>query len=476
VNPTEMTTPAPAGAPAAIATDAATKLGSLTLSDVAALAKRSGDTEVLARRREAAWAFCQDRPFPGRLEELWRRTDISGLKWNDLEPFRAGHATVPSTAALSEPLREAVGPAEERAGLLVQIDSEVVYAERSADLAAKGVTFGTIAEAAGLQPALVERFLGATVRSDESRFTGLNAALRTGGAFLHVPKGVRLERPIRVVFAHRTPGLAIFPHLVVALEEGAEATVIEEYVSDGAASGPAVAASSGGSGASSIGVCVGVTELTVGPAATLHHATFQRWANNVYHFGTERVRVGRDARFHWTVAEVGAKLRKGDYEMYLEGEGAEAKLSGCYFGNATQHFDFHTYQNHLVGHSVSDLLFKGALRDRARTIYQGLIKIHKDAQRSDAYQANRNLILSDKARADSIPSLEIEANDVRCTHGATVGQVDDDQIFYLMSRGLTRHEAERLVIGGFFAPVLDRIPADSLRALVTAAVERKAEG
>jgi Fe-S cluster assembly protein SufD len=167
-------------------------------------------------------------------------------------------------------------------------------------------------------------------------------------------------------------------------------------------------------------------------------------------------------------------LRKADFEMFCEGEGAEAKLSGCYFGDGSQHFDFHTYQNHKIGNSTSDLLFKGALRGRARTIYQGLIKIHPNAQRSDAYQANRNLILSDKARADSIPSLEIEANDVRCTHGATVGQVDDEQLFYLMARGLTRHEAEKLIIGGFFAPVLDRIPSESLRDLVTAAVERKA--
>jgi Fe-S cluster assembly protein SufD len=128
----------------------------------------------------------------------------------------------------------------------------------------------------------------------------------------------------------------------------------------------------------------------------------------------------------------------------------------------------------VVGHSLSDLLFKGALRGRARTVYQGLIKVHKDAQRSDAYQANRNLILSDKARADSIPSLEIEANDVRCTHGATVGQVDEEQLFYIMARGLSRHDAERLIIAGFFEPVLERIPAESLRALVTEAVERKA--
>jgi Fe-S cluster assembly protein SufD len=161
-------------------------------------------------------------------------------------------------------------------------------------------------------------------------------------------------------------------------------------------------------------------------------------------------------------------------ELHLEGEGAEGKFSGCYFGNESQHFDFHTFQNHVVGNTTSDLLFKGALRGRARTIYQGLIRVHKNAQRSDAYQANRNLILSDKARADSIPSLEIEANDVRCTHGATVGQVDDEQLFYLMARGLAKPDAERLIISGFFEPVLERIPSPTLRALVTEAMDQKA--
>jgi len=458
VNPTEMTTPARAGAPA---TEEAPRLGSITQKEIAGLATRSGDNEFLSARRTAAWTRSQDTPFPSRLEELWRRTDISTFKWDDVIPYRAAHPTAAAAAALPSSLQEAIGPADERSALLVQIDSETVYAECAAEFAAQGITFAPIAEAARLHPALVERYLGATVRPEESRFTVLNAALRTGGAFLHVPKGVRVERPIRIVVSRQTSRLAQFPHIVVALEEGAEATVIEEYVS---------------AGEPGIGVCVGVTELTVGDGATLHFATFQRWGGNVYHFGTERVRVGRDARFHWTVTELGGKLRKADFEMFLEGEGAEAKLSGCYFGSETQHFDFHTYQNHRVGHGVSDLLFKGALRGRARAIYQGLIKIHPGAQRSDAYQANRNLILSNKARADSIPSLEIQANDVRCTHGATVGQVDDEQIFYLMSRGLDRHDAELLVIGGFFAPVLDRVPAESLRALVTAAVERKADG
>ncbi|HET7903515.1 MAG TPA: Fe-S cluster assembly protein SufD [Candidatus Eisenbacteria bacterium] len=469
MNPTETTTPAPAApaAPAHAATGAAPatadapKLGAVTEQDLAALSARSGDAPFLAKRRETAWAFCEKTPFPSRLEELWRRTDISSLKWDALTAFRAPHPAVDSVAALPEHLREAIGPEAERSAVLVQVDSETVYAERSPQFAKEGITFAPLAEAARLQPALVERWLGATIRADESRFTALNAALRTGGAFLHVPAGVQVERPIRIVLSRQTPDVAQFPHIVVVLEKGARATVIEEYLS---------------AGEPGTGVCVGVTEHVVGENADLDVATFQRWGTNVYHFGAARVRVGKDARFHWTVTELGGKLRKADFEMFCEGEGAEAKLSGCYFGDATQHFDFHTFQNHKIGHSVSDLLFKGALRGRARTIYQGLIKIHRDAQRSDAYQANRNLILSDKARADSIPSLEIEANDVRCTHGATVGQVDDEQLFYLMARGLTRHDAEKLIIEGFFTPVLERIPSESLRALVTAAVERKAAG
>ena len=441
-------------------TETTDRLGAMHAGAIADLARRSGDPDFLAQRRGEAWAFVEKTPFPGRLEELWRRTDISRFKWESVVAFREPHAAARSVAELPAAIRGELGPAEERSALIVHLDSSVVLAERDEDLARLGVTVSPIGEAARRDPALVRKLLGATVRYDESRFTGLNAALRSGGALVHVPAGVTVPRPIRLLISRQSPDLATFPHVVVALEKGSAATVIEEYFSPGGEPG--------------IGVNVGVSEITVGEGANLHLATFQRWGGNVYHFGSERVRVARDARFHWTFAALGGKLTKLDMEMHLDGEGTEVKFSGCYFGNETQHFDFHTFQNHNAGHSTSDLLFKGALRGRARMIYQGLIKVHKNAQRSDAYQANRNLILSDKARADSIPSLEIEANDVRCTHGATVGQVDEEQIFYLMARGLDRGEAERLIIDGFFEPVLARIPADSLRALVTESVRRKA--
>ena len=453
MNPTETMAPE--------RTETGLRLGALTKESIAERARRAGDPEGLLQRRADAWAFCEKTPFPGRLDELWRRTDISALKWDRvlLEDGEGVPARYRSADDLPAMLREEVGPASERSALIVQIDSNVVLVEEDAELSRQGVTVLPIAEAARKRSQLVERLLGRTVRFDESRFTGLNAALLSGGALIHVPAGVTVARPIRVMFSRRRADVGTFPHLVVALERGATATVIEDYFSTPEDGG---------------GVHVGVGEITVDEGANLHLATLQRWAGNVHHFGVERVRVGRDARFHWTFAGLGGKLTKMDMEMHLDGQGSEAKFSGCYFGNETQHFDFHTFQNHIVGHSLSDLMFKGGLRGRARTVYQGLIKVHKDAQRSDAYQANRNLILSDKARADSIPSLEIEANDVRCTHGATVGQVDEEQLFYLMARGLARPEAEQLIIEGFFEPVLERIPAESLRALVTQAVERKA--
>jgi Fe-S cluster assembly protein SufD len=451
VNPADTLAPARLDEPIA--------LEAIKADDIAARSARDGEPAFLARRRAEAWAFAERTPLPGRLEELWRRTDVSGAGWNRLLVERASRPAVASLAELPGPIRDEIGPASERSALLVQIDSGVVHCEIDDDAARKGLTLMPLAEMARRQPALLERLLGDTVRYGESRFTGLQAALASGGAVVYVPRGVEIERPIRILIARDAAGHGTFPHVLIALEPRSRATVIEEYFSPG------------DSGA---GVNVGVTEVTVGDGADLHMATLQRWGSAVVHVGTERVRVGRDARFHWTFAGLGGKLTKIDMEMHLEGEGSEARFSGCYFGDGTQHFDFHSFQNHLKGHSTSDLLFKGALRGKARTVYQGLIKVHKDAQRSDAYQANRNLILSDRARADSIPSLEIEANDVRCTHGATVGQIDEEQRFYLMSRGLDRHEAERLILTGFFEPVLARIPAESLRAIVTEAVERKA--
>lgn len=445
-------TPVPAAAVGA------ERLGAVTAERILEQSRRAEEPEFLARRRAEAWAHWERTPFPARTEELWRRTDISSFKWENLLPSREPHPAAASVMALPAFLREELGPGSERGALLVQLDSNGVLAEMDPDLRSLGVSAMPIAEAARKHPALLERTLGSIVRLDESRLTSATAALQSGGAFVHVPAGVTVPRPIEVVFSRQCPDLATFPHVIVSLEPRSEAVVIEDYVSPGEPG---------------LGANVGTTEVLVGEGARLHLATLLRWGPNVWHFGTERVRIQRDGRLHWTMAALGGKLTKVDLEMHLDGPGSEGRFSGCYFGSETQHFDFHTFQNHRAGNSTSDLLFKGALRGRARTVYQGLIKVHRDAQHSDAYQANRNLLLSPKARADSIPSLEIEANDVRCTHGATVSQVDEEQLFYLMARGLTQREAEHMIVLGFFEPVLERIPLESLRSAVTSVVARK---
>src|SRR6185503_2343460 len=208
-----------------------TKLGEVSSEFVAGLARRAGEPDFLVKRRAAAWAHCQDTPFPGRLEELWRRTDISGLKWDALAVEQEPRAVVRTTADLPAELRAQIGPPEERSALAVTLDTSVLLVERDEALAKLGVTIAPFAEAAKANPALVERLIGTTVRLNESRFTGLNAALQGGGVLVHVPAGVEVPKPIRILLSRSVPDLAMFPHVIVAVDKGAKASVIHEYFS-----------------------------------------------------------------------------------------------------------------------------------------------------------------------------------------------------------------------------------------------------
>jgi Fe-S cluster assembly protein SufD len=272
--------------------------------------------------------------------------------------------------------------------------------------------------------------------------------MRTGGAFVRVPDGVTLERPIRLVRWLDDAGAAGFPGTVIVLGRGARATVLEECVS-GTADGAAFFA--------------GATEVFVGEEAKLVYGHLQDWGRHVFHYSNQRARIERGGELQWVHTFLGGRVTKTNSYFSLVGPGAKAYVHGFMFGDQRQHFDLHTLQRHLAEQTTSDLHIRSALKDRARSVYQGMIQVAPGAQRTDAYQANRNLLLSPTARADSIPGLEILANDVRCTHGATVGTVDEEQMYYLMTRGLPRNDAQRLVVEGFFAPVLDRIPLERVR-------------
>jgi Fe-S cluster assembly protein SufD len=251
---------------------------------------------------------------------------------------------------------------------------------------------------------------------------------------------------------------SVLPHTLIVAGRGARFNYLDEYIAedDGEA-----------------GYRSGSTEIVAGEGSHVGYVAVQKWGRNVWHFGDQRAQVHRDASVKLFNVTLGGRFSKNRVEASLVGQGAEAELKAIYFASGKQFFDFHTLQDHQVGNTRSDLLFKGALQDTARTVYAGLIKIEKHAARSDAYQANRNLVLSDKAMATSIPMLEIDNNDVRCTHGATVGPVDPEHMFYLRSRGIPEQTAKRMLIQGFFGPVLDRIPFEHARNLVESELESR---
>jgi Fe-S cluster assembly protein SufD len=289
----------------------------------------------------------------------------------------------------------------------------------------------------------------------DEKFAAHNAAMWRHGLLVVVPKGVVLEKPlyVRIAVTGQT-----FWRLVVVAEEGARASIIEEYASPA----PDTEAYSNA-----------VTELFVEQNAKLEYVSLQNLSTETWHFAAHHARVERDAELDWVAGGFGSKRGKTRIQNDLSGPGATSRVTGAYFADGTQHLDYDTFQEHIAPNCESDFAFKGALRDNATAVWRGMIRVEPDAQKTNAYQECRNLMLSPTAHAVPIPGLEIMANDVRCTHGATVSRVDREQLFYLMTRGLPRAEAERMVVRGFFQNVLDRIELEPVREAVTAALEAR---
>jgi Fe-S cluster assembly protein SufD len=306
---------------------------------------------------------------------------------------------------------------------------------------------------------LLEEYQGAIVSEEEGKFSALSAALASSGAFLHVPAGVQLEDPLHVIQWAPGSEIAFFTRLLVVVESDASITMVNEYASPTEVTGEAIHG--------------GIVELMVAEGAKLNFIELQSFGEHVWNFTHERAKVGRQAELDWIYGAVGSQLTKNFTELNMEGSGARGVMSGFYFSDNNQHLDHDTLQNHLSPNTTSDLLFKGALVDNSRSVWQGMIYVAPGAQMTDGYQANKNLILSQDARADSIPGLEILADDVRCSHGATVGRLEEESLFYLMSRGLPRREAERLIIDGFFAPVMERIPFHDVRERFQRMINKK---
>ena len=407
------------------------------------------EPDWLTGMRRAAWDAFEAMPLPDMRQEEWRRTDIRLLHLDRFGLRKRGQNYFPEGKIVLTPFS---------GGQTVAVDSHPVESRLDAQWQDRGVLFGSLDELVVEHADLLRSHLCAgIVHPRADKFAALHAAAWSGGTLLYVPRGVVVDQPLHILSA-LSPDSADFGHSLVVLEEGAEATLLAETAS----SDPTAA-----------GLHCGAVEIVVGPHARLRYVNLQNWGTGVWHFAHQRALVREAGQLQWTIGALGARLAKVNQHVALVGRRASTQVNGVMFTEGKQHLSYHTLQHHQAPECASDLLYKGALQDNSHIVWRGMIHVDRDAQKTDGYQRDDNLMLSDSARADSIPGLEILADDVRCTHGATAGRVDDEQLFYACTRGLTRNEAVRMIVAGFFQEVFDRITIESVRNALGDAIRRR---
>ena len=431
-----------------------------TREAVEELTHRRNEPEWLRERRLQAWEIYEQTPMPKRTDEEWRRTDIRNLPLDDVTPFGAFASRVTSRAELPQRARSEIQAAGPVSGIVVQVDSTTIYHEVNPELASQGVIFTDLDSAVREHPELVQQYLMTDegVAASENKFAALHGAFWTTGTFIYVPKNVEIALPFRAFSLVEQPGIATFSHVLIVADAYANVTFVDYYQSETLADES---------------IADNVVEVYAAEGAQTRYIQVQDWGRHVWNFHTQKSVIRQDAAARSLNVALGSKLSKSLIVSNMVGPGSQAEMLGLFFADVNQHIDHQTRQNHISPYATSDLLFKGAIKDKARSVYSGVIKVWPKAHRTDAYQANRNLILSATARADSIPKLEIGANDVRCTHGATVAQIEEEYIFYLMSRGISRTEAEKLIVDGFFDEVIERVPVESVQQTVRRAIDQK---
>jgi Fe-S cluster assembly protein SufD len=404
--------------------------------------------------REEAFGLFRALPIPSQETEEWRYTDLSGLELESFVPFAPGQVS-DNLDGVSEEVQSAMGEIGERSGLLVQHNSETATFHLAPEDEKRGVVFLGLDRALAEHSDKLEKRLHRLIPAERTKFTALHAAFRTGGVFVYVPAGVKVELPLQSLVYVDSEGLAVFPHTVIVAEQASEVTLIERFVSR-----PLERALSNA-----------VAEIYIGPGARVRYISLQDWGEGMTHLSIQRASLERDAELRSLAVAFGGSLSRTEVESILSAPGGHSEMLGVYFTDGSQHFDHRSLQDHVAPHCRSEVLYKGALKGRSRAVYSGWVHVRKDAQKTDAFQTNRNIVLSEEAKADSIPNLEIEANDVRCGHAASVGPVDEDVRFYMQSRGIPADEAERLIVTGFFQEVLDRVGLDEVREGLEQAIE-----
>ena len=403
--------------------------------------------------RLRAWQTFESLPWPKPTDEAWRRTRLTGFSLDNYTPFATPGGTV-EHYELNPVLLNALDEMESSASLLYR-DGGVLYSQENDDLAAQGVIFTDLQTAVQRHPALVQRyFMTEAVKPGNNKFTALHAALWDTGSFIFVPSNTKVTLPLHAIL-YQGERVGGYHHTLLVAEEGAEVTVVDDLL-----------------GAKN-SFQASVVELILKDNAQVRYINLQDFEHSAWNFLTGRAAMGKDTDLRWVQVSWGSRLTKAFLDLDMRGEGGHGELLGLYFPTRRQHIDHQTLQLHRVPNCFSDLLFNGALKHRARSVYMGIIKVLPGAQKTDAFQRNGNLILDSSARADSIPGLEIEADDVRCTHAATAAQVEDEYVFYLMARGLSRPQAERMIVQGFLQKVLDRVPVEGVVKRLEKVINRK---
>ena len=428
-------------------------------------------------RRLEAYAHYETLPMPHTTEDdVWRRTVDMRTQdyWRRTRRYLRGFAVDdyhPTAEINGNASVEVPKDSEDASGVLIQVDSQSQHASISAELEKKDVYFADLYTALKERGELLRDYfmtkavtLESTVKSGnlatQNVFDALHGAFWQGGYVLHVPKGVRVEIPLRVYIRLAEEQHADLSHTLIIAEENSEIVILEDN-------------SSVNQDAS--GFHCGAVEIFAGQNANVTYVQVQNWNRQVWNFASHRAMVGKDAQLCWVTAAFGGRLNKLNQAIVLEGNGANAQMLGLAFTDARQHLDVSTAQEHVSPYTSSDLLYRVVLKDRSQTAWGGNIYVYPTANYTDAYQKNDNLLLSERAHADTLPGLEIQAHEVRCTHGATAGKIDADQVFYLMSRGIPYAQAEKLIVDGFFQPVIERIPMESVREELQEFVSRKLE-
>ncbi len=416
---------------------------------------RKTRSEKINQIRAAAYRQYKDTAIPTTREEAWRRTDLRSLK---VDQFVMGdQSALVNVSAVPQNLLKPLAQGEHGGQIILRGTDASIKLDKV--LQEQGVIFCDLKTAEEKYPQYLEKVFGQIIKPEDGKFAAMAAAFAANGVFLYIPKDVVVDAPLHSLIWGAAAGYANIAHILVYLEQGASATYVHEVASDTLDGKQSFFASN--------------IELYIGANASFNFVELQSWGQHVWNFTHERAQVDRDAHLDWIFGAIGGKLTKNFADLDLIAPGSVGKMSGFYFTDKQQHLDYDSQQNHLAPNTLSDLLFKGALVEESRSVWQGMIYVAPGADKTDGYQANRNLLLSKRARADSIPGLEILADDVRCTHGATVGKIDETQIFYLMARGIPRLDAERLIVEGFFDPIMERIPFEGVRERFQAAITEK---